>query len=51
MEAENRRSSWRTADQYFEAELERPIRLQVVAGPRNHVPANRPLEFRFKITA
>ena len=26
---------WLTSDHYFEAELERPIRLQVVAGPRN----------------
>src|SRR5262250_1938705 len=39
-EADNRRSSWRTSDHDFEAELERPIRLQVVAGPRNH--RNRP---------
>src|SRR5215467_8795757 len=35
-EADNRRSSWPTSDHDFEAELERPIRLQVVAGPRNH---------------
>ena len=26
--------SWLTSDHYFEAELERPIRLQVVAGRR-----------------
>src|SRR5258708_1244774 len=30
---------WLTSDHYFEAELEWPIRLQVVAGPRNE-PAN-----------
>jgi hypothetical protein len=34
--AGNRRPSWLTSDHYFEAELERPIRLQVAAGPRNH---------------
>ena len=37
--AGNRRPSWLTSDHYFEAELERPIRLQVVAGPRFE-PAN-----------
>jgi hypothetical protein len=31
------RSSSRTSDHDFEAELEPPIRLQVVAGPRNHL--------------
>jgi len=33
-EPDNRRSSWPTCDHDFEAERERPIRLQVVAGPR-----------------
>ena len=37
--AGNCRPSWLTSDHYFEAELERPIRLQVVAGPRIE-PAN-----------
>jgi len=32
-----RRPSRLTSDHYFEAELERPIRLQVVAGPRNQI--------------
>jgi len=30
-----RRPSRLTSDPYFEAELERPIRLQVIAGPEN----------------
>jgi hypothetical protein len=37
--AGNRRPSRLTSDHYFEAEPERPIRLQVVAGPRSE-PAN-----------
>src|SRR5215831_14751202 len=44
-EPDNRRSSWLTPDHDFEAELERPIRLQVVAGPRIdiclHIPGYR----------
>jgi hypothetical protein len=40
--ADNRRPSWLTSDHYFEAELERPIRLQVVAGPRSE-PATEDL--------
>ncbi len=35
-EADNCLPSWRTSDHYFEAELERPIRLRVLVGPRNH---------------
>jgi len=39
--ADNRRPSRPTLDHDFEAELERPIRLQVVAGPRNGFRSNR----------
>src|SRR5215510_10716987 len=47
-EADNRRSSWPTSDHDFEAELERPIRLQVVAGPRFE-PPTWPQEQRLQV--
>src|SRR5215467_1951827 len=39
--AGNGRSSWLTSDHAFEAELERPIRPQVVAGHRSRLLSRR----------
>jgi hypothetical protein len=46
--AGNRRPSWLTSDHYFEAELERPIRRQVVAGPRFEPAKSEGPDFRYR---
>jgi hypothetical protein len=38
-----------TSGRYFEAELERSIRLQVVAGPRSEPTTDHPVKERLKI--
>jgi hypothetical protein len=42
MERVYRWPSWKRSDRDFEAELEQPVRRQVVAGPRNTSRSSRP---------